>query len=509
MNELTTHSVFTRSRLICLVVSLIAGLCIYNQVLNSYYAVGTNLFDSGFWGTLSWRNDWLLTTPPAMGDMSFFNIHISPIHWLPNAVSFLYPGSRLGFYALVYGAAFFASCIAVFRLIEPLYGRRFGAWVAGVCSLAWFLSEPIFKGMWEPHMELLSPLFAILMYQSWFKRQYWRCFIYLVLNASIREDVALFFSMPVVLSSLETWRQQRTFDAVAARETIKRAMVFFVVSVLLTGIAIFVQKKWFTQYSVVATTYYDPSNLLGHLTPRLLMDRLHVIATEHLGIWCPMVLMALAALVWRDWRLLAGAIAFAPYFMVNFLSRDPLSATLGSYKAFPFATMLLWPALLACAPEVKVRGRLALLQIAMLCAGVSYINGDEIGQIKVRFVPQPMSQNVAAYDALGRELAEHVLPGNVRSSDAVSALYPYDFGYGLMTYQPLRLDNIALDQIDTVIWIPGDRFFSDTQTLLRRNPLPYHYHLPGTLIRISTRLPLPRSLANMMEPMAGPGFTAN
>jgi len=126
-----------RSVLLAVLVVLLIGTSAYNTVLNNAYAYGATLHDSTIFATIMWRSGWLLMPAPALGTESFFNTHITPIHYLPNLFSYWFPGDRITYYALVYGAVygallggFIALGFIAVRRLRPANGA--GASMGGV-----------------------------------------------------------------------------------------------------------------------------------------------------------------------------------------------------------------------------------------------------------------------------------------------------------------------------------------------------------------------------------------
>lgn len=75
-----------------------------HSVLNNAYSFGSTLFDSGIEQSILWRSGWLLAPARVFASHSYFELHLSPILYIPQIVSYLMSIDRMTYYGLVYGA---------------------------------------------------------------------------------------------------------------------------------------------------------------------------------------------------------------------------------------------------------------------------------------------------------------------------------------------------------------------------------------------------------------------
>ena len=484
-----------RSVLLAVLVVLLIGTSAYNTVLNNAYAYGATLHDSTIFATIMWRSGWLLMPAPALGTESFFNTHITPIHYLPNLFSYWFPGDRITYYALVYGAVYGALGFAAFLVIRGVAPPRSGNWLGLFAAIALFCSLPVFQGQWEPHIEVASPLFAILMFRAWQLRDYRQSLLWLLLNAAIREDLGAVYAIPLALLAVVQYLANRGRDPDLAREQLRWGVILCGISIAWSIGAFAIQKRYFAQFDVMHQFYFDRDNPLGHLTGALLSQRAHAILVNEQGIWLPLLVLVVAGGAFRDYELLVGSVAFLPYALINFLSKMELSATLNSYKAFPFAVVMLWPAIVALRRPTRAK-RYLLLQLAVLACGIFsvsdgrlYFNGPwGLSAAAGRWFAQPLTEHAEDYRAFGVRLGEPGALGTVRASQGVIALYPYSFApWYLSDYQDLNLADVP--KYDSFIWFVGDRDAAIAQNILARAGDRDRYRVIGTKIELATRLP--------------------
>src|ERR1700679_3114668 len=118
LNPLFLANVFRRTAGV--VVAVLAGWATVNMVFNNTYQWGATLYDSTMFSTIIWHCDYQLQMPPALDGRSFLYAHISPIQYIPCLISYIFPGDRIAFFALLYGAIYGALVWVAYRFISSL-----------------------------------------------------------------------------------------------------------------------------------------------------------------------------------------------------------------------------------------------------------------------------------------------------------------------------------------------------------------------------------------------------
>jgi hypothetical protein len=452
-------------------------------VLNNAYSIGSTLYDSAIFQTIIWRSGWALKPAPSIDDVSFLNVHLSPINYLPNAFSYLMPIDRMSYYGLVYGVVYGLLLFVVFAILRRQYGGMLLP--AAIGSVLLYLSGPVQNGQWEPHQEYASSLFMLWFFLAWRRGQLRLAIWMLVLNGTVREDCGVILALPLLLLAGYAWWR---------REPATETRLLAGLSLLLS-VASFTVKLAFFHLRDSMTSFYYGSPPFGHLSAGLLEERLQFLLIHESFLWMPGLVLLVAAMVLRDPRLIFGWIAFFPYWLFNFFSKGDLNAALGSYKAFPFVVTLLWPAILALGAERLGRYRLGIVQMLLLVsATLTWENGEfqmapptGLANLINRWALQPETENAALYRAFESRLANGKL-GTVRASMGVLALYPYSFPIWFRS-QPIPEAEAMAETLDSLLWFAGDRDEAETRQWLARGAFPYRYHVIGTRILLATRLP--------------------
>jgi len=473
-------------------------------VLNNAYQFGSNLFDATTFETIIWRSGWALNPAPVIASVSFLNFHFSPIHYLPNAVSYLFPFDRMTYYGVVYGCVYGALLAVVFCAFRTLAAGAVGIAVGAVGALVFYLSGPVSGGAWYPHQEIASALFTIAFFLAFAAHRHGIAVAMLILNASVREDCGLLLALPL----LGLWACGRWYSRPDGLGGDRHRLLIYAGGAAAISVAVFTVKRIFFHEVDIISDYYFGANPLAHLSWRIIGERLHFTVLYLQFVWAPGVVLATAALWLRDPRLFVGWIAFAPYWLVNLLAKDPVSAQLIHYKTFPFILTMVWPAVIAAAEPRADRRRLALVQAAVLASALVAVNDRGIEflpplgprHFAEAWLPQPGVEAAPIYRAFEARLKDNPF-GTVRASEGALALYPYSFP--VWWKSQAAPDFIGeLRRTDTIFWFDDDRDQTKTNEWLDYGNYPYYFRVIGTRLRLASRKHLDRvpALAGAIEP---------
>lgn len=474
---------------------LIAGLaavvvaaCIVNTVYNNSQGYGATLHDSTIWPVLMWHNGPRLAMAGALGDGSFYQTHVSPIHYLPSLLSYLYPGDWLSFYALVYGLVYGALTVLTFHLFVRESSRPGTVALAGLGAVALFLTQSVFHGAWEMHMEFFSPPLAVLLFQHWQERRYRLALVWLLLNASIREDIAAFTAVILVLLVAAQYLAAFRSDPPLASERLRWGLVFAGASLLYTVGAFLVQNLLFDPF-VMDALYFPKADPFGHITVELLASRLSIIFAERMGLWMPMLILVAGAAMLRNPQLLVAPLGLLPYWFIFFIGKFEGGGIIDSYRTFPFVLLMVWPALMALTQAAAARRRYMWLQACVLMGGLSYIDQNVYRVARSRWWPQETAYNTAAYEKVRPEIVQLLEQGMVRASHGILARYPYDFPpWYLSSLVDLKAEDAG--EVGALLWFENDRDQALVDAFLAQGKFEV-FHVADTKIRLALRLAAP------------------
>lgn len=463
----------------------VAIIATFNCVLNNAYVDGSTLHDSTMYETMIWRSGFSLRMAPALGSESYYRTHISPLLLLPNALSYLWPWSRVTFYAVVYALAWGWMAWVFVRVLRAAGWSEVTAAVGALVALC---SQALFNGSWEPHMEVIAPAPALLALLAWQRRRYEWSLTWLLVVSLLREDFALFFGAPILLLGLTQWWELRQWAPDVARERLRFALGLAVFVLLYTVVAFAVQKQWFAGLSLLSDLYFDPANPTAHLNAELLWRRAREIALYRTGFWLPLAVLAVAAIWLRSLSLLVGALVYLPLLLLLYFAKLDLKGEWASYNGFPLLVALFWPALMAMTSPSQ-RASMHAVQWVCLAAGLSYL-------LLVPGVPQRMAQqwwprytplSPHAYGAFRAEWPALLQSGGeLRVSHGVAARYPYEIAPWYHS-TIVDLPEARWRELRTLVWFEGDRDQRRVDAVLATGKFEVR-DVAGTKLRIGRRV---------------------
>lgn len=460
-------------------------------VLNNAYDSGATFYNSTIFQTIIWRSGLALKLPRSFGGRSFLHIHLSPINYLPNALSYLIPIDRMTWFGLTYGILDGLLLLAVFACLYSLFGAQVLLTFAG--TMLFYCSGLITVGQFEPHQEYASALFMVGFFVAWALDRWPWAVAMLLLNATVREDCGALLAFPLFLLAVCTWWCERRTGV--TRATI-RLFALALISALLSVVAIAVKRQYFHLFDSMSVFYYAPwPNSFAHLSVPIVVARLKSVVLTAQYIWVPGLVLCAGAALLCDVRLAIAFVAYLPYWIFNFFSILDMNAVLDAYKSFPFLLMLVWPAILAAGASAHRRRALVVLQIAVLLTAsfgwsggaVRFAAPVGIEQLKRRWLLQPETEHADIYRMLEPRMATDDL-GLLRASAGVLALYPYSFGrFDVSEVRDGWEDGAPY--LKSLVWFDGDRDQPLTDKFLERGRFPYRYRVIGTKLRIASRQP--------------------
>ncbi len=408
------------------------------------------------------------------------------------------------YYGVVYGCAYGALLIVAYRAYRHLVPGSAGIFIAAVGSLVFYLSGPVSSGVWEPHQEIASALFTIAFFLAFAAHRHCIAVAMLVLNASVREDCGLLLALPL----LGLWICSRWTGREDGLGRERREVLLYAASSAAISVAAFAAKRAFFHEVDIISDFYFGADPFRHLSWEIVAERISYTLVYAQHLWMPGLVLAGAAIWLRDPRLLVGWITFAPYWLVNLLSKVDDYAHMVSYRPFPFILTMVWPAVIAAAETEANRRRLALVQAAVLASALVAVNdrGVELlpplgpRHFAEAWLPQPGIEAAPIYRAFEARLKDNPL-GTVRASEGALALYPYSFPVWWKSQAaPDFIGELRLT--DTIFWFDDDRDQTQTDEWLDYGNYPYYFRVIGTRLRLASRKHLDRvpALAGAIEP---------
>ena len=466
--------------------ALFVGYAVFNTTLNNVYEYGSTFYDSAEFATVGWRSGLRLYMGPVFGG-SIYTTHASTINYIPSLFSYLWMGDRITYYALFYALVFAAMMGTAYIILLSLLPGWRGACYALLGTIALFCGQIVFDAAWEMRSDFMSPLFMLLAFRAWQLRRYRQAVLWFILNNMVREDLGIMILVPVILLTGVQYYNVRLNDRALAKEKLRWGIIISALCLVWALVTIYIQKHYFQLYDLLQDQYYDRNHPFAHLSYGLIEDRLYYLLQYAAGIWMPIFMLGVAALLFKDMELLVGALAFMPYIIGMFFSKSDMSAQFSSYKPFLFPLCVLWPAIIAYGKGVKWRRHYAVIQTIILLCGLFSMKPWFLYAMEGRWLPQPMTYHAQDYRDFGeKQLAqEGALADSTRASHAILALYPYQFQESWKSWiSSMRVEDT--DKVDTLIWFENDREQSLVNRVLKSGSFDIK-EIPNTKIRVAHR----------------------
>lgn len=471
-----------------ILVALLIGYSCLNLAYNNHYNNGGVLWDSVEFATNIWRSGWTLDMGP-LYDRPYMAFHIAPILYIPNLVSYVFPGDRITYYGLVYAFVYAALMFTAFRVLVKLLPEGWkGSLLAAFGTLMLFVSQPIYNGSWELRADYASPLFMLLGFRAWQLHRPGWTLLWFMLNAFIHEAMAFFYVTPFVLLGVSQYWALRKTDITAAQSLFRQVVIITLVPLTYSLAAIVFQHTFFDAFDTIGNFYFPAGKPFDHLSADVLERRLNFIFVKKMGLWVPLLALTALAALYRDRDLLIGAVAFLPYLLVMFLSQYDGFGNLAGYRSFPLVLAFIWPALLALG-KPDARRRMLVVQAVVLCCAMTYLRPGHLDfSLTYRWVAQPMTDNAQAYLEFGEKHLDNERPFHtrLRASQGILALYPYQFPVQGQSWVR-RMHASDVQRLETLIWFEGDLDADYVRHVLQNGNYDVT-SITGTKIRIARRV---------------------
>jgi len=452
--------------------------------LHHFYVDGAAT-DSWWQAWLVWRNGLHLDTPTSIAfGRSFFSVHLSPILVVPTLLSHFIPLGMFEWFALFVAVCFGMLGAAVFFVLRSGLGAndRVGTLVALIIAVAYGLGGFGLAALQLPHYEILFVSFAALFLEALARDDRKAAWLWFGLALSVREDAGLHLSL-VLLVAHFFYRKPAVWPFVLA-------------SLAYSGIAFAAKHVFWPPIPSEAqiTSVFSGIPPYGHLTWKLMRERLSTIFWWRGYVWQMAIVCAVWALWARDKLIVAGVVAAMPWALWCVTAAYPAAGTLDQYYSFPLLLGMIWPAIANrwrhgdAAPNWRRQALVGMVALAAAgaigwrdglfcypCSETLRVGASPVQPTQVREFGTRLRAGVA-------EL------GRTRVDMAVRALWP-DSGERVGW-----LNSYALDDTDTVIWFEGSLQDRLAWAGAFNGRLNNHYRVFGTNIAIATNRPLDASL---------------
>jgi len=327
-------------------------------LLKKFYLFGVNE-DAPIIANLMWHNRWNIFFNDWQGGGSYYQTHSSlifiPISWL----SYIFPLNMIEYTCLVFslsiGLLGYTSTQILYKFNDSI---KFANLLFLILTI--FLSIGFVFNVYNRaclvlvHFEIFYITFLIAFLYYFFIHKYYLSYLFLFLFLITREDFGfhLFTLISVILF----------FDYFVLKFKnlqIHKLIVIGLIS-LITSVALCYMKKYFPGDSAFSRIYFNtkwPEILetfrLSHLIKSFLF-----FAKKNIFTIISLAASIFFAIRYRAYFILISVISILPWLYIHLLSSNDRITAMPDYYKFPFAIILIWPALSCLIFEKNITNKL-------------------------------------------------------------------------------------------------------------------------------------------------------
>ncbi|SOC83148.1 hypothetical protein SAMN05421890_1594 [Ensifer adhaerens] len=410
-----------------LVLLLAALACLHAYVLNfrHFYQTGPYLLDTGWYVGLFRAVDPLLANPLTIGKGSYFNVHFSPIFVVLAGLRTVLDADLLSF-----GFWFFTGLsmlvvlapLAIAACVQERSERLLLLPIAAAGGLAWAWSTFVGGFFGYPHPETIYGFLAPVGFVLLLRGRVVSGSILLAILLLFREDMGFHIFSFAFLCFL--WLKLSRGDEALARRCLALSVCVFVYSL----VGLFIQKHYFVADNALARIYLG-NPPLAHVNLGYIWESLSSYVADKPDMAVLPLLCVALAIVFLEPIYLIGAMAVAPWVLLNSIAIAPAARTLSLYYAFPLLLTAAWP-LVVSTIFARRRMRLQrLLTFTLFALQALYFHVDLVPKKSVaelrNLVAEAQTRPDSGQESLFASLLlkqSQVDPGRVFASAATASL---------------------------------------------------------------------------------------
>lgn len=464
-------------------------------VLHHFYHLG-GMRDSLWFSGLMDHNGWTLPDPPSVAylpGISFFYTHLSPVFYLPNALSYLSPLKPSAWYALWYGLMHALLVPAFYALALPVLrpATRFAAPTAAALALVFALNGNAVMALQMPHFEVLIPALTVGLLALIALRKDRASLLLLLLILTVREDAG--FHVAALLVPAAALRALMTRQW-AATPVDRSAWRLGLLALAGSVACIAVQKIGWGDNGMLSRNYLGQPPF-AHMTAALFQARWDNFVHERVYLWLPLAISIVWAVVARNALLPWGFLAYLPWLALQFFAAAEVMGSLSWYYAFPAIASLAWPLFAITWPGPLTptqRQHTAWWMLALLASTL-------VGHLNSRTMVYPLElvsgmRPVGVSMQASEDFMEALMAVSARQPSRLGTLGLDTAAMALRPRQFLPTHRAELIQpaeaLDTLVWFDPGAFDSGAWALAESRQLRYRFAVPGSPLVVASRFDL-------------------
>lgn len=364
-----------KSNLVSLFIFIFSFIIALAFLLKKFYLFGINE-DAPIIANLMWHNGWNIFFNDWQGGDSYYQTHSSLIFILISQLSYILPLNMIEYTSLIIALS---AGLLGYITSQILYKFKESLKLNNLLFLALtiFLSIGFVFNVYNKdcialvHFEIFYISFLVAFLYYFFIHKYYLSYFFLFLFLITREDfgfhlftlisIILFFNYFVLkFENLQT----------------HKLIVICIIS-LLASIALCYMKKFFPGNDAFSRVYFSTKwpEILEVFCFAYFVKTLFIFSKKNIFTIINLILSIFFAIRYRLYFILIPIVSILPWLYLHLLSNDRTAAMPDYYK-FPFAIILIWPALTCLIFEKNItntlRKKIYFFQIILIAFSFSY-----------------------------------------------------------------------------------------------------------------------------------------
>lgn len=317
-------------------------------LLKKFYFSGVN-YDAPIITNLMWHNAGLnIFYNLWQGNGSFYQSHSSLIFIIISKLSYVLPLNMVEYTCFVFALS---TSLLGYVVTQILYRFKENLKIDGLSffslttllSLGFVFNVYNVDSIYLVHFEIFYISFLVSFLYYFFTYKYYTSYFFLLLFLIVREDFGfhLFTLISIILF----------FDhfIIKAKHLPSRKLIIICLVSLVASIMLCYMKKFFPGDDAFSRVYFNTKwpAILETFDSNHLAKNLILFGKKNIFTIVSFALSIIFAIRYRAYFILISLISILPWLFLHLLSQNDHTVIMGDYYKFPFAIILIWPAL-AC-----------------------------------------------------------------------------------------------------------------------------------------------------------------
>lgn len=470
------------------IVFFISSVFSITFIFNQFYVRGAYYLDMGWYSYLVGHNFRFLNPLPMKsaigrymwathmyGFADLFSL-VSYITSLPGQIIFsVFVGIAFGFLSLF---AYVTLLRKNVNIVNIIFAILFG--------ISLLFTQIVSSIEAYPHFEIWNAVLTLWFFHFYIKKYYKTALILLFLACLTREEVGLeifgIFFMLFFVKFIFYKNRDIEIDLGFI------GLLFGTLAAFISIVIVIIQHHVFSGAYLFKEEYLG-TPIYAHLNSGEILNRLRYIMENKIDIYAPFFLLLFVSYIFKNWFLMVGYFAAAPWFVVNLLAVRSTLAHFFAYYAYPFLTAVLWPLIgYHIVPESLNRRFIVVMQTVAIIP--CFILAYKFSWVWENFFPHFTTNEIVSEYRIAHMLNSKTCNLGVFSVDGSVLSIMQNQGYLSIKSGIFIKKTNKKSSIDSIVVFKNDIYRVEDDDFEKEKGLDNVYHVSGTPILIVSNKPI-------------------